>query len=288
MTTLLQALAAGILIGGIYGLVSVGLSLIFGVLKIVNFAHGEFVMLGMYAAYVLWAWGGIDPLLAVFAVAPLFFVFGAAVQHFLVRRILHAPDLAQIFLTVALSIVLTNAALLVFHADYRGVTPPYADSYLRLGGVVISWARVIAFGGAALLSATLALFLTRTDLGRSMRAAAQDRDVAMLMGIDPDRVFLVAFGIGSALAGAAGALLVAFFPVFPTVGTQFGLIAFVVVIVAGLGNVWGALAAGIVAGVIESLGRQYLQADWGLVLVFALMLLALNFRPSGIFGGTRF
>jgi len=271
VTTLLQALAAGILIGGIYGLVSVGLSLIFGVLKIVNFAHGEFVMLGMYAAYVLWAWGGIDPLLAVFAVAPLFFVFGAAVQHFLVRRILHAPDLAQIFLTVALSIVLTNAALLVFHADYRGVTPPYADSYLRLGGVVISWARVIAFGGAALLSATLALFLTRTDLGRSMRAAAQDRDVAMLMGIDPDRVFLVAF-----------------FPVFPTVGTQFGLIAFVVVIVAGLGNVWGALAAGIVVGVIESLGRQYLQADWGLVLVFALMLLALNFRPSGIFGGTRF
>lgn len=288
MRTLLQALTAGILIGGLYALVSVGLSLIFGVLKIVNFAHGEFVMLGMYGAYLLWASLHLDPLLALFLITPLLFLFGAALQHLLIRRILHAPDLAQIFLTVGLSIVLINSALLVFHADFRGVRTPYSDAYLSLAGVVIPWARVIAFAGAGILAGALVLFLTRTDLGRAMRAAAQDREVAMLMGINPDRVFLVAFGLGSALAGAAGVFLVTFFPVFPTVGTQFGLLAFVVVILGGLGNLPGALAAGLLVGVVESLGRQYLQADWGLVVVFAIMLLALNLRPSGLLGGTRF
>lgn len=280
METFLQALAAGILIGGLYGLVSVGLSLIFGVLRIVNFAHGEFVMLGMYGAYVLQGALGLDPLVSLLILGPVFFVFGALVQHLLLRRVLAAPDLAQIFLTVGLSIVLANAALLVFGADYRGVSVPYGDAYLSFGAIILPWTRIIAFAGAAILAGLLTLFLSRTDLGRAMRAAAQDREVAMLLGIDPDRVFLVAFGLGAALAAAAGVLLVTFFPVSPTAGTQFGLIAFVVVILGGLGSLGGALAAGFVVGVVESLGRFYLQADWALILVFSVMLLVLNLRSG--------
>ena len=280
METFLQALAAGILIGGLYGLVSVGLSLIFGVLRIVNFAHGEFVMLGMYGAYVLHGALGLDPLVSLLILGPVFFVFGALVQHLLLRRILAAPDLAQIFLTVGLSIVLANAALLVFGADYRGVSVPYGDAYLSFGAVILPWTRIIAFAGAAILVGLLTLFLSRTDLGRTMRAAAQDREVAMLLGIDPDRVFLVAFGLGAALAAAAGVLLVTFFPVSPTAGTQFGLIAFVVVILGGLGSLGGALAAGFVVGVVESLGRFYLQGDWALTLVFSVLLLVLNLRSG--------
>ena len=280
METFLQAIAAGILIGGLYGLVSVGLSLIFGVLRIVNFAHGEFVMLGMYGAYVLHSALGLDPLVSLLVLGPVFFVFGALVQHLLLRRVLAAPDLAQIFLTVGLSIVLANAALLVFGADYRSVSVPYGDAYLSFGAIILPWTRIIAFAGAAILAGLLTLFLSRTDLGRTMRAAAQDREVAMLLGIDPDRVFLVAFGLGAALAAAAGVLLVTFFPVSPTAGTQFGLIAFVVVILGGLGSLGGALAAGLVVGVVESLGRFYLQGDWALTLVFSVLLLVLNLRSG--------
>ena len=280
METFLQAIAAGILIGGLYGLVSVGLSLIFGVLRIVNFAHGEFVMLGMYGAYVLHSALGLDPLVSLLVLGPVFFVFGALVQHLLLRRVLAAPDLAQIFLTVGLSIVLANAALLVFGADYRSVSVPYGDAYLSVGAIILPWTRIIAFAGAAILAGLLTLFLSRTDLGRTMRAAAQDREVAMLLGIDPDRVFLVAFGLGAALAAAAGVLLVTFFPVSPTAGTQFGLIAFVVVILGGLGSLGGALAAGLVVGVVESLGRFYLQGDWALTLVFSVLLLVLNLRSG--------
>jgi len=278
--TFLQAIAAGILIGGLYGLVSVGLSLIFGVLRIVNFAHGEFVMLGMYGAYVLHGALGLDPLVSLLVLGPVFFVFGALVQHVLLRRVLAAPDLAQIFLTVGLSIVLANAALLVFGADYRSVSVPYGDAYLSFGAIILPWTRIIAFAGAAILAGLLTLFLSRTDLGRTMRAAAQDREVAMLLGIDPDRVFLVAFGLGAALAAAAGVLLVTFFPVSPTAGTQFGLIAFVVVVLGGLGSLGGALAAGFVVGVVESLGRFYLQGDWALTLVFSVLLLVLNLRSG--------
>jgi len=287
MQTLLQALVAGALVGGLYGLVSVGLSLIFGVMRIVNFAHGEFVMLGMYATYANWTLFHIDPLLSLLVVVPAFFALGAAIERLLVRRVLHAPDLAQIFLTVGLSIVLVNGALLAFTPDVRTISAPYSNSYLDLAGVVVPVARLIAFGGAVVLSAALAVFLLRTDLGRAMRAAAQDREVAMLMAIDPDRIFLVAFGIGTALAAAAGVFLASFFPILPTVGTQFIVIAFVVVILGGLGNLVGAMLGGLLVGVVESLGKVYLQADWGLVLVFAIMLLVLNLRPSGLLAGTR-
>jgi branched-chain amino acid transport system permease protein len=287
MQTLLQALVAGALVGGLYGLVSIGLSLIFGVMRIVNFAHGEFVMLGMYATYALWALLRIDPLLSLLIVLPAFFVFGAAIERFLVRRVVHAPDLAQIFLTVGLSIVLVNGALLAFTPDVRTVSAAYSNSYWDLAGVVVPIARLIAFGGAVVLSAVLAVFLLRTNLGRAMRAAAQDREVAMLMGIDPDRVFLTAFGIGTALAAAAGVFLASFFPIMPTVGTQLIVIAFVVVILGGLGNLVGAMLGGLLVGIVESLGKVYLQADWGLVLVFGIMLLVLNLRPSGLLAGTR-
>lgn len=277
----------GLLIGGIYGLVSIGVTLIFGVVKIVNFAHGEFLMIGMYLTFFLAARLALDPLLSLVVVMPALFVFGALVQQFLIRRVLGRSDLPQIFLTFALSLLLVNVALLVFTANYQTVHTSYTDASIRLGPIYVSTARLIAFGLALVLSGALEALLRLTDIGKAMRAAAQEREVAMLMGINPDRVFMVAVGLASALAGAAGALLMPFFPVYPTVGQQFGLMSFVVVILGTLGNVRGALLAGLLMGIAESLGIQFVGADAGLIVVFAVLVLTLALRPSGLFGARR-
>jgi branched-chain amino acid transport system permease protein len=284
LTTILQGLLTGILMAGIYALVAIGLTLIFGVVRIVNFAQGEFVMLGMYATFWLWKAWGIDPYLSLLITMPLLFVFGVLVQHFLFRPILHAPDLAQIFMTVGLSVVLMNAALFFFTADFRSVKTAYAEWALRLGGVTVSVTRLFAFLGALLLAGLLTLFLTKTDVGKALRAVAQDREVSMLLGINPERMYLLAVGLGAALAGAAGGLIVPFFYVFPTVGVVFVLIAFVVVILGTLGSIEGALLAAFIVGVAESLGILFAGADLGLVVVFAILVATLILRPSGLMG----
>ena len=289
-TILIQAIINGLLIGGIYGLVSIGVSLIFGVVKFVNFAHGEFLMVAMYITYWLWALtsGSFDPLLSIVVTVPLLFAFGVVVQQGLFRRVVGGSDLPQIFLTFALGLLMANLALLVFKADVRTVRTPYTDATINIANeIFISWPRLIAFLVALALSAALFLFLTRTDLGQAMRAAAQDRDTAMLMGIDPDHVYRVAVGLASALAAAGGTLLLPFYVVHPYVGTQFGLMAFVVVVVGTLGDIRGALLAGLLLGVVESLGIQFVGADSGRILVFLILLLTLIFRPSGLFGARR-
>src|ERR1700692_2584930 len=193
--TVAQAVINGLLIGGIYALVSIGVTLIFGVVKIVNFAQGEFVMIGMYISFFLASTFGVDPLLSLLISMPSLFAIGVLLQHFLIRRVLALGDMPQIFLTFALSLLLVNAALLLFTANYRTVETPYSESTLHLGPLYIGVAKLIAFGVAMALSAILWVFLHATDLGKAMRAAAQNRDVAMLMGINPDRVFCVAVGV---------------------------------------------------------------------------------------------
>ena len=284
LSTFLQALITGILMAGIYALVATGLTLIFGVVRIVNFAHGEFVMLGMYVTFWLWKLWGIDPYVSLLITMPLLFCFGVLIQRFLFQPILRAPDLAQIFMTVGLSVILMNVALLLFTADFRSVKVTYGEWAWRLGGITVPLPRLFAFLGALLLAGLLTLFLTRTDVGKALRAVAQDREVSMLLGINPNRMYLLAVGLGAALAGAAGGLIVPFFYVFPTVGVVFVLIAFVVVILGTLGSVQGALLASLIVGVAESLGILFAGSDLGLVVVFGILVASLILRPSGLMG----
>src|SRR5580700_2627586 len=262
--TVAQAVINGLLIGGIYALVSIGVTLIFGVVKIVNFAQGEFVMIGMYISFFLATQFGIDPIVSLIVSMPVLFVIGVLVQHFLIRRVLGLNDLPP---------------------NYRTVHTWYSDEAFHLGGLYIPVAKLIAFVVAMVLSGVLWLFLHSTDLGRAMRAASQNRDVAMLMGINPNRVFCVALGIALALAGAAGSLLMPFYSAYPFVGQVFVLMAFVAVVLGTLGNVMGALIASLMMGIAESLGIQYVGADSGLIVVFAMLLLTLAFKPTGLGGG---
>ena len=285
LATVLQAVVNGLLIGGIYALVSIGVTLIFGVVKIVNFAQGEFLMIGMYISFFLATYLAIDPLVSLVVSMPVLFVLGVLLQQFLIRRVLGLGDMPQIFLTFALSLLLINLALLLFTANYRTVQTSYTDAAIHLGPLYVAVAKLIAFIVAMALSAALWVFLHTTDLGKAMRAAAQNRDVAMLMGINPDRVFGVAVGIALALAGAAGSLLMPFYPAYPLVGQTFVLMAFVAVILGTLGNILGALVASLMMGVAESLGIQFVGADSGLIVVFLMLLATLALRPSGLFGG---
>ena len=285
LATLSQAVVNGLLIGGVYALVSIGVTLIFGVVKIVNFAQGEFLMIGMYISFFLFSSFGIDPLLSLLISMPCLFAVGVLVQHFLIRRVLALGDMPQIFLTFALSLLLINLALLLFTANYRTVQTPYSELTVHIGPLYFAVAKLIAFAIAMLLSGLLWLFLHGTDLGKAMRAAAQNREVAMLMGINPDRVFCVAVGVALALAGAAGSLLMPFYPAYPLVGQIFVLMSFVAVVLGTLGNITGALIASLMMGIAESLGVQFVGADSGLIVVFVMLLLTLALRPNGLFGG---
>jgi branched-chain amino acid transport system permease protein len=281
-----QAVINGLLIGGIYALVSIGVTLIFGVVKIVNFAQGEFVMIGMYISFFLATQFGIDPVVSLIVSMPVLFLIGVLVQHFLIRRVLGLNDMPQIFLTFALSLLILNVSLMLFTANYRTVHTWYSDAAFHFGPFYVPVAKLIAFVLAMVFSGVLWLFLHATDLGKAMRAASQNRDVAQLMGINPHRVFAVAFGIALALAGAAGSLLMSFYPAYPMVGQVFVLMAFVAVVLGSLGNVIGALVASLMMGVAESLGIQFIGADSGLIVVFMLLLTTLAVRPSGL-GGRR-
>ncbi len=282
-----QAVINGLLIGGIYALVSIGVTLIFGVVKIVNFAQGEFVMLGMYISYFLGTRFGVDPVVSLAFSMPALFVAGLLVQHFLIRRVLGENDLPQIFLTFALSLLILNVALIAFTANYRTLHTPYSDEAFHFAGLYVPVAKLIAFAVAMALSAVLWAFLHATDLGKAMRAASQNREVAQLMGINPHRVFAVALGIALALAGAAGSLLMPFYPAYPMVGQVFVLMAFVAVVLGTLGNVMGALVASLLMGVAESLGIQFIGADSGLIVVFLLLLTTLALRPRGLAAGLQ-
>jgi branched-chain amino acid transport system permease protein len=279
----IQVILSGIMLGGIYSLVSIGLTLIFGVVQIVNFAHGEFLMIGMFVTFWMWAkFGGLDPIISLLVVIPLLFLFGISIYRFVFRRVVQKSDEAKIFLTVGLSLVLQNLALLIFRADYRTVTTSYSDMYIRVSQITLGYPRLIAFTAAILISAGLGYFLIKTDFGKAMRAAAQDSDVAQLMGINTDRIYMLAVGLASAVTGACGAVIMPYFYVFPMVGAEFTLMSFCVVIMGGLGNVKGAFFCGMILGIAEALGIFFVSADSGVMVAFILLVLILVFRPQGL------
>jgi branched-chain amino acid transport system permease protein len=282
--TIVQLIINGILLGGMYALISIGLTLIFGVLEIVNFAHGEFLMLSMYASYFLFQFFGVDPYLSLIIVLPTFFLIGLAVQRITIQPIINAPPLNQVFMTVGLSMVLQNAALFIWKADYRVVKTAYSSLNLKAAGLIVNFPRLIAFVLAMALIAALLVFLQKTYTGKAIRALAQERKAAMLMGINVYRTYQIAFGIGIACVGAAGAMLIPVYFVFPGVGAMFVLIAFVVVILGGYNSLVGALIGGLIIGVVEAFSGFFISPHLKEAIYFVIFILILLFRPTGLFG----
>jgi branched-chain amino acid transport system permease protein len=281
----LQAVINGLLTGALYALVGMGLALIFGVMRIVNFAHGAFMMLGMYVTYVLFTRTGISPY-ALFVVTGLaLFAFGYAVYFALLRPIHGQSDFMQILLTMGIGLICSDAVLLIFGADYHQINIPLQDRNFRFGqqiSVNAPW--VVSFAIAVGLALALYLFVMRTMTGRAARAIAQNRYAAPLMGINVFRVQAISFAVGSAAAGIAGALLLPVFYLYPGVGDQFTLKAFVMVVLGGMGSIVGAALAGLVLGVVENLTSLYWGNEWALAVDFAIFVLVLSLKPSGIFG----
>lgn len=282
--TIVQLIINGLLLGGMYALISIGLTLIFGVLEIINFAHGEFLMLGMYASYWLFQLYGVDPYLSLLIILPVFFFIGLAVQRVTIQPILNAPALNQIFMTVGMSLVLQNIALFFWKADYRTVQTAYSGVSLRTSGLMISFPRLVAFSLAIGTIAALLIFLKKTYTGKAIRALAQERRAAMLMGINVYRTYQIAFGIGIACVGSAGAMLIPVYFVFPTVGALFVLIAFVVVILGGYNSLTGALVGGLIIGVVEAFSGFFISPHLKEAIYFVIFILILLFRPTGLFG----
>ena len=287
MTVLLQSILSGVLVGGLYALVGIGLTLIFGVLRVINFAQGDLLMVGMYLTYFLFKGLGIDPFVAVLIVMPALFLLGAFLQRTFVEKMSSALPQNQILLTIGLGLVLSNTAMLLFTSDYRILSTSYSSGSYKFAGLSLSQPLALSFLITAAVTGALYWFLLRTETGQAIRATAQDREAAQLMGIDVRKTSMLAFGIGSALAGVAGALVSPTYYIFPQVGAAFTLKAIVVVVLGGMGSVVGATLGGILIGTTESLAAAYLGSGVKELFVYVLFLVVLLVKPSGLLGKTR-
>ena len=288
---LLEALITGVTMGSIYGLTALGLTLIFGVMKVINFAHGSFLMVAMFVTYWLIKLTGIDPYISLFVVVPVLFFLGFLTQRFLISPAFKAEKdvrepISVILLTSGLWIFLDAMALLLFGAFYRTVKTSYSGKTFVFGDgdIIINRTRLYGLIIALITSLILWFFLKKTRTGRAIRAVGQDRDAARLMGIDSDFIYDFTFGLGIALVGIAGVVLMPFYYVHPTVGVVFDIRAFIIVVLGGLGSIPGALIGGIIIGVVESVGAQFITATWTEGLIYLIFLLVLFFKPSGLFG----
>ena len=284
----LQAVINGLLTGALYALVGMGLALIFGVMRIVNFAHGAFMMLGMYATYVLFTRTDVSPYILFILAGIVLFAVGYAIYYGLLRPIHGKSDFMQILLTLGVGLICTDGILLIFGADYHQINIPLLSRDFHLGShISVNAPWVVSFGIAVVLALALYLFVMRTMLGRAARAIAQNRYAAPLMGINVFRVQAISFAIGIAAAGIAGGLLLPVFYIYPQVGDQFTLKAFVIVVLGGMESIVGAALAGLVLGVVESLTSLYWGNEWALAVDFIIFLLVLSLKPSGIFGSQK-
>lgn len=282
-----QSLVSGLLIGGIYGLVAMGLTLIFGVLDIINFAHGALMTVGMYITFWAFKMYGVDPYVSLLLTIPVLFMVGALIQRVAIRPVMDAPAHNQLLVTLGISLFIENLALVLFKADPRAIQTSYSGARTFIAQTMISFTRLGAFVGGLILASLLFLILTRTDLGKAIRGAAEEKEGAALVGINVKRIHLITFGLGTACVGAAGSLIMPFFTVTPTTGETFNIMAFVVVVLGGMGNVMGALLGGIIVGLTESTGAVFLPGSSKQLGVFLIFILVLLFRPSGLLGRQR-
>ena len=287
LTILGSAAINGLLIGGIYTLVASGLTLIYGVLHIINFAHGSLLMLAMFGVYYLLMKLGIDPYLSLLIMVPAMYLLGYLLYKFLIGRLSQGKDENILLITLGLSILIENLALMFFKGDTRTISVSYSDTMVELGPTLVSLPKIISFGAAMALCAALGLFIQRTDTGRAIRAVAKERVGARLVGIDVERVFAISFGIGLATLGAAACLLMPIFYVSPTTGHVFVIVAFTVVVLGGMGSFLGAVIGGLIVGLTESFGGLFLGESLGQIGISLIFILILLFRPSGLFGAKR-
>jgi len=280
-----QAVVTGILVGGVYGLIAMGLTLIFGVLDIVNFAHGAFLAVALYISVVMVNRFGVHPMLALAVSVPVMFLLGAAVQRFVLAGAIGKPLENQLLITLGLALLIDNLLLLFFGPNPQSVKLP-GDTGVPIFGAVAELSRLLAFGVALVLAALLYVLLRRTRLGTAIRAVAANDSGAQLVGIDTRRIYMMTFAIGTACAGAAGVLVAPLVTIEPTTGELFNIIAFVVVVLGGMGNVVGALVGGLLIGLTEQLGAILLPGQSPLLAIFIVFVVVLLFRPQGLFGRT--
>jgi branched-chain amino acid transport system permease protein len=290
---LLQTLIAGLLLGGLYALIGIGMTLIMGVMKIINLAHGELMMVAMYIAFVLFSVFHIDPYISVFIATPALFLLGVAIQKYLISPVLRVESILpenQVILTVGIGMVLANIATIIFTSDYRSTPVDYATKAWYLSDIwkaspielslSLPWS--VSFLFSLAITALLWFFLAKTDMGKSIRATSQDADAALLMGVNVGRMRMITFGLGSALVGAAGCLFIPIYYIYPDLGGQFTLIAFVITILGGLGSTVGAIIGGIILGMFESLTATYVGMGWAPVGRFIIFVAVLIFLPGGV------
>jgi len=285
MTVFLQSLVSGILIGGIYALIGIGMTLIMGVMGIINLAHGQLMMVGMYITYVLFAFLKIDPYISLLVSMPALFLVGVVIQRFLLNPLMKIEAILpenQVLMTVGIGMVLTEIARFIFSSDYKSTTTTFSSQVLFLGSISVNAPMVIAFLIAVALTLILFWFLLKTDLGRSIRATAQDKEAATLMGVNSSRITVITYALGAALVAAAGTVLLPIFYLFPDIGGPFTLKAFVITILGGLGSTVGAIVGGVTLGIAESLGATYFGMQYREMVGFVIFLLVLIFLPGGL------
>jgi len=280
----LNVFIAGLLTGLVYGLMALGLSVIFGVVRVVNFAHGEMMTIAMYATVVLFAATGLDPLLAIVPVAIAFFVFGYALQSSLINPFVTRPEHSQFMLLVALALIMVNALLMIFGPDARNVQVDYQLESYAIGAILLDKARLIAAAAAVATSAALFAFFRLTLVGKAIRACADNHLGAQVVGLNVKRLYAFTFGLGSACVAVAGCLMILLVDVTPLLGPAYTLLAFVIVIVGGLGSMPGALLGGVLIGVSEALAGLFIAPSAKSMFSFALLILVLLFRPQGLLG----
>ena len=288
LSTSLSLLPAGIIngfmFGAIYALVALGLTLIYGVLHIINFAHGAMLMLALYSAYFLFKILNIDPYVAILIVTPASFIFGYVIYRWGIGKLSGGKDQNILLITLGLSIILENAALFFFTGDQQTISLSYSYDSLDLGFLYLSYTKLISFIASLVICGLLWMLMTLTDLGKAIRAVAKQREGARLVGIDVEHVFAVTFGIGIACLGAAGCMLLPIFYVDPYTGNVFVIIAFTIVVLGGMGSIVGALLGGFIIGITESVGGLLLGESLGQIGISLIFILILIFRPTGIFG----